>query len=170
MAEFNPKHGYHWSAEEREARKDPVRRVCREADHMREQVRRMKIHAPSFVPAAETAVTAFLDAMADLRKLDIRNAGRKYQPISPEEADRLLAALPEARKPWQDLVTSPAHQASVREANRDIRRQSAAIRERNRAVRAYSDAQEVHVREVLAQADQGDLAGALAYASEHKLL
>ena len=166
MATWNEKHDTEWTDDEREARRAPLRRLHTVVRKMQEQTRRIGDFLPAYRTPAEDALNHLLHGLGGITNLDLSSRSAKHKKISPLDFDRTLAALPALMKPWQNLQSSPAFTAAVRDKNREIRAESVRIRERNRVVRAQNAAEAEIVDAMLRAADKGDLAGALKIASE----
>lgn len=163
MATFHDKRDWLWTREERENRKSQVRRAQTFVERMAEQVRRINDLLPQFAEAAGQAFRLVAGDLKPLTRLDLRNRGRKYQPVSPEETDRVLQKLSDSIKPWHDFANLPEYQAALRSHN-------ARVREHNKVVAAANKANWEQVRDVMELADRGDVVGVLRLAAERGLL
>ena len=166
MATLNQKRGWQWTDEEREDRKAKLRRLQNVLSKIEEQVWRINRHLPQFNKPASEAFHAVAKAFAPLKDLDICNQGRKYQPISPEEADRIFDDAESMLKPWKDFTSLPDYTAALQATNRHIRRVNAQIREQNRVADAAYD----EMDDVLRTLDEADLGAALDEAARLRLL
>jgi hypothetical protein len=170
MATLHEKRGWAWTADERAARRRRVGEAHRLLRKVREQVRLVGHCLPRFKGPADDALREFETGLGHVATLDLSRRGRKYLPVSPEEVDRILDAVPALAGPWRQLTGSPEYLAAVRDANRAIKAANVRIREHNEAVAAQEAALDEQARDVFALIDAGDLAGALTLASERKLL
>jgi hypothetical protein len=170
MAILNDKHGWIWTVEERRDRQLTLRRARNLLAHIREQARLTGQFLPQFQSQADEAMRHLADGLKQIVALDLSNRGRKYQPVSPEEFDRVLGAIPELLKPWERLTASPEYVEDVRQKNREIRAQNKIVAEHNRMVLAQEEVMWQATHEAFRLIDQGDIAGALDVAAEKRLL
>jgi hypothetical protein len=166
----NDKHGWIWTTEERRERQTTLRRARNLLAHIREQARLAGQYLPQFQSQADEAMRHLADGLKQIVTLDLSNRGRKYQPVSPEEFDRVLAAIPELLKHWERLTTSPAYVEDVRRVSREIRAHNKVVAEHNRMVLAQAEVIWRATDEALRLIDQGDIAGALDVAAEKGML
>jgi hypothetical protein len=170
MATRNDRYGWYWDDNDRECRRDAVRRVRRQADKLAEQVRRIKAHLPAFAEPAERILRAVTTGLGALTGLNITNRGPKYHPISPEEADRLLDAVPGVFGLWVAFASSPEFATAVREANRHIGQANAQTQQEHKELDALLRARWERMRPVYELLERRDHQAALKYAAENGLL
>ena len=170
MATCNEKRGWQWTDEERWARQAPLRRARNLLAKIEEQTRRTAQFLPQFTTQAEDALRHLGQGLGEAAGMDLSNRGRKYQPLSPEEFDRVIATIPELMKPWQSLVTSPEHAAAVRAKNREISAHNRIVSAHNKVVAAQEVAMCRQMDAVLRLMDGGDLGGALDLAAQQGIL
>ncbi|MBX9623558.1 MAG: hypothetical protein K2X82_07065 [Gemmataceae bacterium] len=170
MATWNDRYGWRWEDGERERRKAAVRAVRRQADRLAEQVRRIEAKLPAFAAPAARALAAVTADLGGLVALDLSNRGPKYHALSPDDADRLLAASPGVFRLWAVFASDPGFVVAARAANKDTRRANAAARRRHQEATAVMDAAWKRLRPVYDLLDRGDPEAALRYAVENGLL
>ena len=78
---FNPRYGHEWTDQERDNRKRQLRDARNIVDKLGKQVRRINLHAPQFSDTASEVFEPLRSAVENLSGLDLRNCGRKYQPL-----------------------------------------------------------------------------------------
>lgn len=119
MAE-RTKRGWIWTDDEKEDWRNHNHRIRVEAKRASTQVQRFKQSVPSFAPEAAKTSEPLIESFDQLDRIDVRSRGRKYQPISPDEAynrleqfDRLLAA-------WETFMRRADVQKATRQVNREV--------------------------------------------------
>lgn len=170
MATQHKRFGWHWSSEERDTRKKIIWGTIRRLNTLQEQLRRIQQLLPQFAEIASAALEPALELLKQLKLLDIRNNGRKYQPLSPEEVDEWIREVPQKLELWIELQQSPHFIKAVQERNRETRQRNAEIREHHRAIVKASEAHFQTLQAILARARQGDIIGALNQAAEEGFL
>ena len=112
--------GWEWTPRERESIKVWQGQVRTNSARMGEQVRRFKDAVPQFAGEAATLADPVLQLADQLLTLDGRRHGRKYQQLSPEEANQKLGLIAASQELWRAFTTRDEVVAAIREANRGI--------------------------------------------------
>jgi hypothetical protein len=170
MATFHEKKGWEWTAPERQVRQAELRRAKGLLAKLQEQVRRTAAHLPQFAERAAEAFRPLAEGLKQVAGMDLSARGRKYQPLAPEEVDRILASVPSLLGPWQQFMASSEVAAAVRQKNREIRTANAQVREHNQAVAAQQSEMWDQFAQVLRKVDAGDINGALDQAGDMGIL
>jgi len=113
--------------------KQEVRGMCTRINN---QLVRFQDYLPAYYDEARKVADPYLNLADDLLYLDGRASGRKYQPMSPEEAKVSVNRLPSLFQEWTKFMNRQDITKAIQEKNKKIQKTNRDIKKKEREAKA----------------------------------